>query len=100
MPIKAAKRKNRTQRKTIKKSKTKKSLRRVNISSLLECSNEKYGCDLKMDKGHYHCYKRSKTEKHRNKPDVIHLTNKKKGTRKLKKSVLKAVDWFDCSEFK
>jgi len=90
----------RTVKKTNKSKKsTKKSLRRVNISSLLECSNEKYGCDLKMDKGHYHCYKRSKTEKHRNKPDVIHLTNKKKGTRKLKKGVLKAVDWFDCSEF-
>ena len=99
MPSKAAKRKNKTQRKTVKKSKTKKSLRTVDVSSVLECSNEKYGCDLKMDKGHYYCYKRSKTEKNKTKPDIITLTNKKKGTRKLKKGLLKANEWFDCSHF-
>ena len=87
--------------KTAKRKTSKKPSLKVieDISEVLECDNQRYGCDLQPFKK-FHCYKRAKTNKHTTRPDSIDLTNKKaKGTRKLSKGVLKVVDWFDCSHF-
>ena len=83
-----------------RKSSSKKGLKVIeDISEVLKCDNQRFGCDLKPFK-RFHCYKRAKTNKHITRPDSIYLTNSKvKGTKKLSKGVLKVEDWFDCSHF-
>lgn len=86
--------------KSSKRKTQKKGLKVIeDISEVLECDNQRFGCDLKPFKK-LHCYKRAKTNKHTTRPDSIYLTNRKvKGTKKLSKGVLKVEDWFDCSHF-
>ena len=73
-------------------------LKKVNPATIVKCKNKKHGCSVKPFK-RYTCYKRMKYVKNKNKPDDITLTNRKRGTRKLKKSIIKVIDWFDCSHF-
>ncbi len=88
-------------RKTLKtrtrKSKTKKEFEQVNVNTILTCKNQKYGCDVRAKP--YICYTHTRYKKNKTKADKITFTRSKKGTRKLKKPVLRIVSWFDCSHF-
>lgn len=69
----------------------------VDINKQVQCKNLKYGCNLRAKP--YTCLRRYKTTKNKKSPDVINFTNRKRGTRKLKIPLLKAIDWFNCSHF-
>ena len=88
--------------KSLKRKTSKKGLRRLNqdVSEVLECDNQRFGCDIKPH-DQLKCYKRMKMNKHTTRPDSIYLTNKKvKGTKKLSKGLLKfGGEWYDCSDF-
>ena len=73
-------------------------LKPIDTIPLLKCKNQKYGCDVKARK--YTCYTRVKYKKNATKADRITLTNRKRGTLKLKTPILRILDWFDCSHFK
>ena len=82
--------------------KSKKGLVKVDVIPMLNCKNMKYGCDVRAKK--YTCYTHKKYKKNKRKADIITLTRvkkgkrKKKGTRKLKKPVLRITDWYYCPE--
>ncbi len=78
-----------------RRSKTNKGLEPIDVIPLLNCRNLKYGCDVKAKK--YTCYTHSKYKKNKRKADIITLTRNKKGTHKLKKPVLRIIDWYKCS---
>ena len=77
-----------------KKSKSKNGLVKIDIIPMLNCKNLKYGCDVRAKK--YTCYTHTKYKKNKRKADIITLTRRKKGTRKLKKPVLRITDWYVC----
>ena len=77
-----------------KKSKSKNGLVKIDVIPMLNCKNLKYGCDVRAKK--YTCYTRTKYKKNKRKADIITLTRRKKGTRKLKKPVLRITDWYVC----
>jgi hypothetical protein len=78
--------------------KKKQGLKVVDINSVLDCKNKKYGCDLKAKR--YTCYTHTKYKQNKRRADIIKFTIRKNGARKLRTPVLKAIDWFDCSHFK
>jgi len=78
--------------------KKKQGLKVVDINSVLDCKNKKYGCDLKAKR--FTCYTHTKYKQNQRKADIIKFTRRKIGARKLRTPVLKAVEWFDCSRFK
>lgn len=85
------------------KSKSKKGLVEVDVIPMLDCKNMKYGCDVRAKK--YTCYTHKKYKKNKRKADIITLTRvkknnkkQKKGTKKLKKPVLRITDWYYCPE--
>jgi len=81
--------------KTVKKrSKSKNGLVKIDVIPMLNCKNLKYGCDVRAKK--YTCYTHTKYKKNKRKADIITLTRRKKGTRKLKKPVLRITDWYVC----
>jgi len=77
-----------------KKSKSKNGLVKIDVIPMLNCKNLKYGCDVRAKK--YTCYTHTKYKKNKRKADIITLTRRKKGTRKLKKPVLRITDWYVC----
>ena len=78
--------------------KKKQGLKVVDINSMLDCKNKKYGCNLKAKR--YTCYTHTKYKQNQKKADIIKFTRRKNGAHKLRTPVLKAVEWFDCSRFK
>lgn len=80
--------------KTVKRSKSKNGLVKIDVIPMLNCKNLKYGCDVRAKK--YTCYTHTKYKKNKRKADIITLTRRKKGTRKLKKPVLRITDWYVC----
>ena len=70
------------------------SLEMVDVIPILKCKNMKYGCNVRAKK--YTCYTHTKYKKNKRKADTITLTRSKKGTRKLKKPILRIIDWFYC----
>tara|TARA_B110000879_G_scaffold29655_1_gene40543 strand:- start:5423 stop:5692 length:270 start_codon:yes stop_codon:yes gene_type:complete len=81
-----------------KKSKSKNGLVKIDVIPMLKCKNLKYGCDVRAKK--YTCYTHTKYKKNKRKADIITLTRRKKGTRKLKKPVLRITDWYVCPSYK
>lgn len=80
-----------------KKSKSKNGLVKIDVIPMLNCKNLKYGCDVRAKK--YTCYTHTKYKKNKRKADIITLTRRKKGTRKLKKPVLRITDWYVCPSY-
>jgi hypothetical protein len=80
-----------------KKSKSKNGLVKIDVIPMLKCKNLKYGCDVRAKK--YTCYTHTKYKKNKRKADIITLTRRKKGTRKLKKPVLRITDWYVCPSY-
>ena len=80
--------------KTVKRSKSRNGLVKIDVIPMLNCKNLKYGCDVRAKK--YTCYTHTKYKKNKRKADIITLTRRKKGTRKLKKPVLRITDWYVC----
>jgi hypothetical protein len=83
--------------KTVKRSKSKNGLVKIDVIPMLNCKNLKYGCDVRAKK--YTCYTHTKYKKNKRKADIITLTRRKKGTRKLKKPVLRITDWYVCPSY-
>jgi len=80
-----------------KKSKSKNGLVKIDVIPMLNCKNLKYGCDVSAKK--YTCYTHTKYKKNKRKAETITLTRRKKGTRKLKKPVLRITDWYVCPSY-
>jgi hypothetical protein len=78
--------------------KKKQGLKVVDVNSVLDCKNKKYGCDWEAKR--YTCYTHARYKQNKRRADMITFTRRKKGARKLRTPVLKAIDWFDCSRFK
>ena len=77
-----------------KTSKSINGLEKVDVIPMLKCKNMKYGCNVRAKK--YTCYTHTKYKKNKRKADTITLTRSKKGTRKLKKPILRITDWYYC----
>ena len=74
------------------------SLKQVDINTVVNCTNQKYGCDLKAKQ--FTCYKRVKTELKKTGADKIIFTNSRKKTKRIKPVLRVGQTWYDCSHFK
>jgi hypothetical protein len=90
-------RKHKRSSKKSRSSKRKPSLVEVDINTVLNCKNKKYGCDLRAKQ--YTCYKRMRCKTNKSSPDTITLTNRRNKTKKIRPVIRVENVWYDCSHF-